>query len=365
MEFQYVRNVNFNHRYISPQQLHHYLESHYAQQIKLLGTSTLGLPIYSLRIGTGKTKVAAWSQMHGNESTATLALLDLLYSWNSNQVIMDALFSEIQLDFIVMLNPDGSKVWTRRNSLDIDINRDFIKESSKEIKILKQFVASNHYDYALNLHDQRTIFTTDGEHPATLSFLSPSENVARSLTEHRKQSMAVIASIYKALKSKLPHRIGRYSDEFYPLSVGDNFMKMGLPTVLFEGGHYENDYYRNHTRQYYTEALYIALKAMADLKGDTTNFEMYSEIPENKDTHCDIIYNNLNINTGEEPYLVDVAVQYREEFTEGHEELTFQPYILDIGDARRKKAWKTIDCEGKLFQDKRPQLDQKAQFTIG
>ena len=37
-----------------------------------------------------------------------------------------------------MLNPDGSEKWTRRNALDIDMNRDFLKESSPEIKILKR-----------------------------------------------------------------------------------------------------------------------------------------------------------------------------------------------------------------------------------
>lgn len=73
-----------------------------------------------------------------------------------------------------MLNPDGSEKWTRRNALDIDMNRDFLKESSPEIKILKKIAKEKKYDYALNLHDQRTIFTTDGVHPATLSFLSPS-----------------------------------------------------------------------------------------------------------------------------------------------------------------------------------------------
>jgi murein tripeptide amidase MpaA len=36
-----------------------------------------------------------------------------------------------------MLNPDGSERWTRLNAADIDLNRDFHNEASKEIKFLK------------------------------------------------------------------------------------------------------------------------------------------------------------------------------------------------------------------------------------
>ena len=42
------------------------------------------------------------------------------------------LFSKIKLDFIFMLNPDGSERWTRLNAADIDLNRDFHNEASKE-----------------------------------------------------------------------------------------------------------------------------------------------------------------------------------------------------------------------------------------
>jgi hypothetical protein len=55
------------------------------------------------------------------------------------------------------------------------------------MKLLKSLILNNNYSYLLNLHDQRTIFTTDGKHPATLSFLAPSENADRDITENRKK----------------------------------------------------------------------------------------------------------------------------------------------------------------------------------
>jgi hypothetical protein len=87
----------------------------------------------------------------------------------------------------------------------------------------------------------------------------------------------------------IPNQIGRYSDEFYPTPTGDNFIKGGMPTILFEGGHFVDDYTRKGTRKYYTIALYYALKAISELNSDITGWETYLEIPENKETHYDII----------------------------------------------------------------------------
>ena len=71
--------------------------------------------------------------------------------------------------------------------------------------------------------------------------------------------MVVIAEIYKQLKPEIPNNIGRYTDTFYPTSSGDNFMKAGIPVILFEGGHFIDDYKRERTREFYTKALFYAL----------------------------------------------------------------------------------------------------------
>src|SRR5690606_684538 len=155
------------------------------------------------------------------------------------------------------------------------------------------------YDYALNMHEQRTIFATDGVHPATFSFLSPSEGVDREVTENRKKSMAVIGRVKSMLEKHIPHRLARYTDEFYPNSIGDNFMKAGIPNILFEGGHYENDYLRKETRKYYTMALYETLRAIAELKGESTGWEQYLELPQNIESHYDIIYRNVSFENNE------------------------------------------------------------------
>lgn len=361
----YRKCPDFPNRYISPGKLFFFLQTNYSDSISQVGTSFLDQPIYKMRMGTGITKVLAWSQMHGNESNATHAMLDLLEIFKHQPELKEKLFSEITLDFIFMLNPDGSEKWSRRNAIDIDMNRDFLKLSSKEFPILKNIAENEDYDYALNLHEQRTIFTTDGENPATLSFLAPSMNVERDVTETRKKAMAVIVKIFEALKNEIPNQIARYSDEFYPTSTGDNFTKMGIPTILYEGGHFPNDYKREGTRKYYTLALYEGLKAIAELKGATDFWEKYQEIPENKESHYDIIYRNVKLNT-DHYCILDIAVQFKEEIRAGDDEISFVPIVMEVGDVGKKKGWKEIDCTGKKFiSDKKfPKLDAEVDFKI-
>ena len=361
----YKPNPNFPYRYISPKSLVDFLQQNLSDYITQIGTSYLDKPIYMLSLGTGRTRVLAWSQMHGNESNATHAMLDLLEIFKTKNTLEKNLFSEITLDFIFMLNPDGSEIWSRRNALDIDLNRDYLKLSSKEFPILKKIAKKGNYHYALNLHEQRTIFTTDAENPATLSFLAPAMDVERNITNTRKKAMAVIASLAEKMNLLIPKKIGRYNDEFYPSSTGDNFTRMGLPTILFEGGHYPDDYQRKETRRFYTIALYYALKAIAHLKGSTQGFEKYFEIPENKETHYDIIYRNVKLNTNF-PCVLDVAVQYKEIFNDGDEDISFVPIVIEVGDCGKKKGWKEIDCTGKYFKSKRkyPKLDSEVDFEI-
>ena len=46
-------------------------------EVSIATKSTEGRNIYLIKCGTGKTKVMLWSQMHGDEPTATMALADI------------------------------------------------------------------------------------------------------------------------------------------------------------------------------------------------------------------------------------------------------------------------------------------------
>lgn len=46
-------------------------------EVNGVGKSIEGRELFLISIGTGKTNVFLWSQMHGDESTATMALFDI------------------------------------------------------------------------------------------------------------------------------------------------------------------------------------------------------------------------------------------------------------------------------------------------
>ncbi len=278
--------------------------------VKIIGKSFLDKNIYSIKIGSGKTKILVWSQMHGNESTGTKALFDVLsyFNYAKDQQNMQDLLSSITFLFLPMLNPDGAEMYSRFNAQEIDLNRDATNFKAPESRILHNILHSFNPDYCFNLHDQRTLFSIGKENlPATLSFLAPSENESRSVTPTRIKTMQVIVGIYEVLQKFIPNQIGRYTDEFYPTATGDNFQKAGFPTILIESGHFYNDYQREQTRKYNFMALISGFMAISS-KSQKANYESYFSIPNNKKDFFDFIYTNIEIN-GEKKI---VGIRYKE-----------------------------------------------------
>ena len=106
-------------------------------QLTVIGQSVLGKPIYKYLIGTGKTKILLWSQMHGNESTTTKALFDLLNLLNNNSEISNSLLNNFTFCCLPMLNPDGASLYTRENANKVDLNRDSQDLTQPESSLLR------------------------------------------------------------------------------------------------------------------------------------------------------------------------------------------------------------------------------------
>lgn len=360
---------NFKNRYVNPSELSDFLMKNYKSLLTEIGRSELNKPIYKLTLGKGPKNILLWTQMHGNETTGTLSCLDLLKFFENENNCSHEILSKFTLDIIFMLNPDGAEIWTRRNRLGIDINRDFLTASSIEMQVLKKTASEKKYNLAFNLHDQRTIFGVEGKkEPATLAFLSPSESVDRKVTETRKKSMGLIADIYQEISKLLPNKISRFTDDFYPRSVGDNFQKLGIPTILFEGGHFPKDYYRQKTRRYFTLSLITALY-YASVKDEwQKGYELYNEIPNNSLSFFDIIFRNVRIREDKKE-TVDIGIQYVEKITKGENELSFIAKIEDIGDLSFMYGHEEIDAEGRciVFADSAiqyPNIGVLADFKL-
>lgn len=359
----------FNKRYISPNSLYRFLNKYYSENIECIGYSVLNQPIYKVSIGSGEIPVLLWTQMHGNESTGTLSCIDLLKFLKSPSSeiknYQELILKNFTLDIILMLNPDGAQIWTRENIMGIDINRDYRREASLEMRILKEQVKKKDYQLAFNLHDQKTIYGIEKNKPASLSFLSPSFDIERTVNDTRKKSMGIIKEIYQTLSYELNGQIARYSDEYYPRSVGDNFQAKGIPTLLFEGGHYLEDYYRFETRKYFSFALIIALTFAASTDNWAYNYEEYFKIPENKVIFYDIIYRNVKLLNSSS--IVDIGIMYEEWIRDGDDEIVFIAKIEEIGDLKDFCAHLEIDAENRTFKSEDsifPKLGVFADFEL-
>ena len=260
-------------------------------QYERIGESERKRSIYEFTLGNGPKKILIWTQMHGNESTGTKAVFDLLnfFCDQDDEVVHDIL-ANCTIKIIPILNPDGAQVYSRLNANKVDLNRDAVKRVAKESQLLRSRLKGFDPEFCFNLHDQRTIFGVSGtDKSATISFLAPSEEVSRKLTNGRKKTMNVIAAMNEALQEMIPNHVGRYTDEFYPTATGDNFQKLGYSTILIESGHYPDDYEREITREYTFYALLKGIQHIAT-SNSYAEYEAYFDIPDNSKNFRDLIH---------------------------------------------------------------------------
>jgi hypothetical protein len=360
-------NTNLSGRYITNSHIEPELESLKKDfKISIEGKSVLDKNIYSVQVGTGKTKVFMWSQMHGNESTTTKGLFDFLNFLNSDNVLAHKIKEDYTLLFIPILNPDGAQAYTRVNANEIDLNRDAYTISQPESKLLRELYLQFKPTYCYNLHDQRTIFGTDrGKLPATMSFLAPSYNKECEFNETRFKAIKIINTINKSLQNCIPNQIGRFDDAFNINCIGDYFTFQGTPTILFEAGHYANDYQRDEVRKFvFTSLISSLLDSRASDEFDNEINE-YLKIPQNSKCFYDFVYRNVKIIDNSDEKLVNFAAQYKEVLID--DEINFIAEIVQIDDLEHSFGHVEYDCEEMIFSSSYgnlPKLQEKADFYL-
>lgn len=310
--------------------------------VEVIGNSEKGEKIHLIKIGNGPKKVLAWSQMHGNESTTTKAIFDFLKFLSQK----DHFNNEIEIFkmkwsfyIIPILNPDGAELYTRENANNVDLNRDAQNVSQGESLILLDVFNSINPDFCLNLHDQRTIYSLPNEQPATISFLAPSADAKRTVTSARRIAMLTIVRMNNILQSFIPGKIGRYDDSFNINCVGDSFQAKGVPTLLFEAGHFPNDYRREKTREYIFYA-FLSFFKLLNPNQESFSIKDYYRIPENEKKYNDLILRNVLLNKK----MVDINIQFEEKLL--NETVILVPRIEDISKKSEKIGHKEIDVEG-------------------
>ncbi len=356
---------SFSGRYFNTKHLDGFISSNNFK-FKEIGQSFFLQPIKITSIGNGTKKVLIWSQMHGNESTGTKAILDVLLFLTASSEISNTILTKLKIDFIPILNPDSAQLYSRIHPSGIDMNRDFSIKALPETQLLVNTIKEENYTVLFNLHDQRTIFGTENNQPATLSFLAPSEDFERTITPNRKKAMGVISYLNDNLQMLINGKVGRYSDEFYPTASGDNFSKMGFPCILFEAGHFPNDYQREITRKYNAIAIILGLYFIATENDLSINYEGYFNIPENNSKFLDIIYRNISIENALHP--IDIGIQLEEKLNPITSEVQFIAKIYEIGDLSKKIGHTEFNSDKRVFNsinNKYPIIGMEADFLLG
>lgn len=334
--------------------------------VEIIGQSVLGKPIYKYTIGTGKIRVFMWSQMHGNESTTTKALFDFFNVIHSDKEIGAKLLQEFTFCFLPMVNPDGAELYTRENANKVDLNRDSVDLSQPESQLLRKTFEDFKPDFCYNLHDQRTIFGAgDSGHVATVSFLAPSYNENRDVNEVRSKAMNVIVAMNNELQKHIPNQVGRFDDGFNINCIGDMFTFLKVPTILFEAGHFQDDYNREITRKMIFIALISGLNHSYENDIVDNKNAFYLQIPQNKIVFYDFLYKNVKINYDDKEIITNFAAQYKEELIDG--KIQFNAYIAEIGDLVGKFGHFQYDALEKAYSDENdniPKINQKATFCL-
>ena len=335
-------------------------------QVKHVGNSVQERPIYTYQIGTGKTKIFLWSQMHGNESTTTKALLDFINLLNSETELAKMLLESFTFLAIPILNPDGAYLYTRENANKVDLNRDAQDLTQPESLVLRGVFEVFQPDYCFNLHDQRTIFgVADSGKPATVSFLAPSYNEERDINATRLDAIRVINNINSVLQNYIPGQVGRFDDSFNINCIGDTFQSLGVPTILFEAGHFPDDYLREETRKYIFISLLVSFTTLSENDIVDNEISQYLNIPQNKVVFYDFMYKNIKINYDGNEIITNFAAPYKEELIDG--KVNFKAYIAAIENLDSYFGHYEYDAQGALYsdnQDNLPKINQIADFSL-
>jgi len=319
-------------------------------EIQLLGHSVEDRPIRMVSVGNGDVDVLMWSQMHGNESTATRSIVDLLsfIAENSKQKSVNSLLQDLRIHFIPMLNPDGASRWTRENAIGIDLNRDALRLIAPESQLLKRVRDSLSADYGFNLHDQSKYYNVERlNNEASISFLATAFDYEKSRSAGRDEAMQLISYLYKINQHYIPNHTGRYNDDFEPRAFGDNIQKWGTKLILIETGGFKNDPEKQLGRKLNFVLIGSALEAIQKGLHKAISVEQYSQIPRNDRNLFDLKIENVQKMVNSSYYTVDLGYFLEESNNDSYKgKEIYQVTLEDQGDLSTYTGYKNFNAEG-------------------
>lgn len=345
-------NRRFKHSDIVP--LIEQLKNKNIFKVKKVGESVQGRDIFLISIGTGAKKIFCWSQMHGDEPTATAAIFDIFnFFLHEDHYIefKNSLLNNVTLFFLPMVNPDGAELFQRFNILDIDLNRDAARKQSPESKVLYSVFNKINPDFGFNLHDQGREYSAGiKSRSAVISFLAPPFDYAKTINDNRTNSMKLISKLYNILSAMIPGHIAKYKDDHEPRAFGDNFSKSNTSIILIESGAWRGDREKQFLRKLNFVSLLTFFKSIAEDSYLNETIETYYSIPPNESLMIDCIIRNVTVIKEENEIVVDVGINYEEINIENSRQFYYKAAIEDIGDLSVYTGFREFDATGMSLQ---------------
>lgn len=315
-----------------------------ALQTDTIGRSVLGAHIRSVTFGGGPVRVLLWSQMHGDESTATMALADILrfLADSAADPLRERLRQRLTIAFIPMLNPDGAELFQRENAEGIDINRDARQLATPEGRALHAIRERLRPDFGFNLHDQGARTRAGPRGPqAAIALLAPPFDAEGGYDPVRFRARQVAALIAHEMARDIPGRVARYDDSFNPRAFGDAMQRAGTSTVLIESGALPDDPQKQRLRRLNVAAILGALDGIATGTYLAANPAEYDELPLNTSGATDLlVMGGQLVLPGRDPRRADIAINFEDAVAR------VGGRVRDVGDLRESVAIDTIDARG-------------------
>ena len=321
------------------------------------GVSAEGRRIPLVVLGNGPTTVLLWSQMHGDEPTATSALLDVLEHLGRTRKTPETerLLSRLTLAIIPMLNPDGAERTRRTNAQGIDINRDALRLETPEGRFLKSVRDRLKPSIGYNLHNHSPSLTAGKQGPqVAISLLSVPYDEAFTENEGRLATKRLAVVVQRLLQPYAKDRVARYDMDYTARAFGDSLTRWGTATLLIESGGFFGPDEANTLVRLNFVALLGTLHVLADGSLAAVDAKAYDAIPLNtRDRLFDLLLRNARVVSGAglPPYLADVGMNLppaRASFA-GSSGRGGRGGVFEVGDLSDFLGKKEIDLTGRLL----------------
>lgn len=186
-------------------------------------------PVLSLQ-PVATRRVLFICRQHGNEPASTEAAMQFLkeYATTTDPEKLN-LLRRVTFMFVPMLNADGAEAYQRHNGRDVDLNRDWVKQSQPETQAVVRMVREWHPQLIVDLHE---LATSDG----TGNFAEGMEVEAGPTAQIGDEDNAAIAAVVGPLREQAIPIYARPVNHYREPRLAHRYfsIKEATPSILIE-----------------------------------------------------------------------------------------------------------------------------------